>query len=237
MAGPGLTGDGAGRVSRRPTGSRPAFVGRMVAHLVAALPVGHLAVDAISGHLGVNPIQEVTVRTGTAALACLVASLAVTPVSGIGRQRWAAPSRRPLGLWAFAYAAMHLATFVVLDYGLDWAQIWRVVIEKRFVIAGFTAFLAMAPLAATSTRGWQRRLGRWWRRLHWLAYVAAGAAVIHFIWLVKADLREPMAWAAGLAALLAMRVPPVRRRVAAVADRVVRWSGAVRQARGSSRYR
>ena len=86
-------------------------------------------------------------------------------------------------------------------------------------------FVAMVPLAVTSTRGWQSRLGRSWRRLHRLAYLAAVAAVVHFVWLVKADVREPMAWAIGLAALFAVRLPPVRRRLAAAAARATRGGG------------
>ena len=198
---------------------------RIVVHLVAAWPLAHLAVDAWRNALTANPIQAVTLRTGDAALACLVASLVVTPVAVIGRQAWAAPSRRPLGLWAFAYASMHLATFVGLDYGLDWPLIWQTVFEKRYVLAGMASFVAMVPLAVTSTRGWQSRLGRSWRRLHRLAYLAAVAAVVHFVWLVKADVREPMAWATGLAALFAVRLPPVRRRLAAVAARAARRDG------------
>lgn len=200
---------------------------RIVVHLVAAWPLAHLAVDAWRNALTANPIQAVTLRTGDAALACLVASLVVTPVAVIGRQAWAAPSRRPLGLWAFAYASLHLATFVVLDYGLDWGLIWETVSEKRYILAGLASFVAMVPLAVTSTRRWQARLGRWWRRLHRLAYLAAVAAVIHYAWLVKADVREPMAWAIGLAALFAVRLPPVRRRFAAVAAQATRREGSL----------
>lgn len=198
---------------------------RRLSHLAAGWPLVHLAVDAWRGHLTANPIQAVTFRTGDAALVCLVASLVVTPLAVIGRQAWAVPSRRPLGLWAFAYASMHLATFVGLDYGLDWPLIWQTVFEKRYVLAGMASFVAMVPLAVTSTRGWQSRLGRSWRHLHRLAYLAAVAAVVHFVWLVKADVREPMAWAIGLAALFAVRLPPVRRRLAAAAARATRRGG------------
>jgi sulfoxide reductase heme-binding subunit YedZ len=119
---------------------------------------------------------------------------------------------------------MHLATFVVLDYGLDWTQIWQTVVEKRYILAGLTSFLAMVPLAVTSTRGWQLRLRQNWRRLHRLAYVAAVASVVHFAWLVKADVREPIAWIVGLALLFAMRLPQVRRRLTAVVSRATRRS-------------
>jgi sulfoxide reductase heme-binding subunit YedZ len=199
---------------------------RRLSHVVAGWPLLHLAVDAWRGHLTANPIQAVTFRTGGAALACLVASLVVTPLSVIGRQAWASPLRRPIGLWAFAYASMHLATFAVLDYGLDWSLIWQTVLEKRYVVAGMASFVAMVPLAVTSTRGWQLRLGRTWRHLHRLSYFAAIASVVHFAWLVKADVREPLAWAIGLAVLFIVRLPPVRRRLSAFMVRMTRRNAA-----------
>lgn len=215
----------------RPARWKSSDASRLLSHGIAAWPLLHLFIDAVRNDLTANPIQAVTFRTGDAALACLIASLVVTPIAVIGRQAWVSPLRRPLGLWAFAYASLHLATFVVLDYGLDWGLIWQTVSQKRYILAGLASFLAMVPLAVTSTRGWQARLGQGWRRLHRLSYVAAVAAVIHFVWLVKADVREPLAWAIALAVLFVVRVPAVRRRLAA-------WRrtgrGATRDARGSA---
>ena len=167
-------------------------------HAGAVVPLAMLIWDSLTGGLTANPIQALTARTGTAALVCLILSLAVTPFSGVGRQAWVVPWRRPLGLYAFFYASLHMATFVALDYGL---------------VAGSGAFVAMVPLALTSTRGWQRRLGPRWRKLHRLAYLAAILAVIHFLWLVKADIRQPVAYGVGVAALLALRLPGVRSRL------------------------
>lgn len=211
--------------ARPPRGLTFPAIARLATHAVAAWPLAHLGVDAWRANLTANPIQAVTFRTGDAALACLVASLAVTPLAVIAGQAWAAPSRRPLGLWAFTYASLHLATFAILDYGLDWPLIWQTVAEKRYVLAGAASFATMVPLALTSTRGWQARLGRSWRHLHRLAYVAGVAAVVHFAWLVKADVREPVAWAIGLAALLALRLPPVRRTLASFVPRASRRKG------------
>jgi sulfoxide reductase heme-binding subunit YedZ len=140
-----------------------------------------------------------------------------------------------LGLWAFAYASLHLATFAILDYGLDWLLIWQTVVEKRYVLAGGASFAMMVPLALTSTRGWQARLGQSWRHLHRLTYAAGVAAVVHFAWLVKADVREPVAWAIGLAALLALRLPPVRRTLASLVPRASRRKGPLESP--SSRFR
>lgn len=182
-------------------------------HAGAIVPIVMLVRDALTGGLTANPIQAITTRTGTAALVCLVLSLAVTPLSGIGRQAWAVPLRRPLGLYAFFYALLHMATFAGLDYGLDWRLIWDTVLEKRYIVAGAGAFVSMLPLALTSTRGWQRRLGSRWRTLHRLAYLAAILAVVHFLWLVKADIRQPVAYGVGVAALFALRLPVVRGRL------------------------
>jgi sulfoxide reductase heme-binding subunit YedZ len=213
---------GVGAQAREARRWTPSDVARLASHVVAGWPMIHLAIDALRGQLTANPIQALTFRTGDAALACLVASLVVTPMAVIGGQPWVVPLRRPLGLWAFAYATLHLATFLVLDYGLDWFLIWQTTLEKRYILAGLAAFVAMVPLAATSTRGWQARLGRTWRKLHRLTYLAGVAAVVHFAWLVKADVREPIAWAIGLAVILALRLPPVRRQLVAVVAPILR---------------
>ena len=120
----------------------------------------------------------------------------------------ALPLRRPLGLYAFFYVCLHLLIFVGVDYGLDWQLIKEAIVEKRYVLVGFTAFLLLLPLAITSTKGWQRRLGKRWKKLHRLVYLAAPLAVIHFVWLVKADIREPLLYGAAVAALLLLRLPP-----------------------------
>lgn len=200
-------------VGRRARDGRWRAVVQVVVHAGAVVPLVMLIGDALTGGLTANPIQALTARTGTAALVCLILSLAVTPFSGVGRQAWAVPLRRPLGLYAFFYASLHMATFAGLDYGFDWRLIWDTVLEKRYIVAGSGAFVAMVPLALTSTRGWQRRLGPRWRKLHRLAYLAAILAVIHFLWLVKADIRQPVAYGVGVAALLVLRLPAVRRRL------------------------
>ena len=105
-------------------------------HAVAVVPLAMLIGDSLTGGLTANPIQALTARTGTAALVCLILSLAVTPFSGVGGQAWVVPWRRPLGLYAFFYASLHMATFVALDYGLDWYLIWDTVLEKRYIVAG-----------------------------------------------------------------------------------------------------
>jgi sulfoxide reductase heme-binding subunit YedZ len=175
-------------------------------------PAALLAWRAAQGGLGANPIEAATHFTGEWALRLLLATLALTPL-----RRWlgwhgAAAHRRTLGLAAFGYAAAHFAIWAVLDLGLEGAAIVEDIVERPFVTAGFAAFLLLAPLAVTSTRGWMRRLGRRWMQLHRLVYVAAALAILHFLWLVKADLRPPLVYGAVLGVLLAARLPILRRR-------------------------
>ncbi len=174
------------------------------------LPAAGLAWAALTDGLGANPIETLTHVTGEWALRLLLASLAITPLRRTFGWAALAPCRRTLGLLAFAYAAVHLSVYVGLDHFFAGLSIVEDVLERPYVTAGATAFLCLLPLAVTSTRGWQRRLGARWVRLHRLVYVAAGAAVVHHLWLVKADLRAPLLEAAVLAVLLGARF--LRRR-------------------------
>ncbi len=173
--------------------------------LLALVPAGALLVGALRDTLGANPIETVTHVTGGWTLRLLLATLMVTPLRRLFAWPWLAPYRRTLGLLAFSYACLHFATWLALDHFFDWAAIAEDVFERPYVTVGFTAFLCLVPLAITSTRGWIRRLGRRWVRLHRLVYAAAIAGVVHFLWLVKADLREPLIYGASLAAQLAVR--------------------------------
>lgn len=183
---------------------------KVAVHPLALLPLALLVGAAGLGQLSVNPIQDLTLSTGKAALVLLVLSLACTPLNLLLGWKWAVALRKPLGLYAFLYVCLHLLVFVGLDYGLDLGLILGEIREKRYVVAGFASFLLLLPLALTSTRWAMRRLGRWWRRLHWLVYPAALLAVAHYLWLAKVP-REPLLFGAVLVALLALRLPAVRR--------------------------
>lgn len=147
--------------------------------------------------------------TGDWALRFLLLALAVTPLRRLLGWNALIRHRRTFGLLAFFYASLHFLTWVGLDHFFAWRAMVEDVVERPYVTAGFTAFVCMLPLAITSTRGWVRRLGRRWSQLHRLAYVAAAAATVHYYWLVKADVRAPLAYAAVLAVLLALRLLPV----------------------------
>lgn len=185
----------------------------IITHIGALLPFVILVWDFFHNQLTVNPIQEATFRTGKTALVLLTLSLAVTPVNIIFGLRQLIPVRKLLGLYAFFYVSLHFLIFVWLDYGLDLALLKEAIFEKRYALVGFAAFLILLPLAITSTKGWMKRLGKRWKRLHQLVYLAALLAVIHFVWLVKSDIREPLAYGAVIGMLLLIRVPGIRRPI------------------------
>ena len=162
--------------------------------------------DAFTGGLGVNPIEDITHRTGNWTLRLLLITLAVTPLRWLSGWNAAIRFRRMLGLFAFFYAVLHFSTYLVFDHFFDLLLIIHDVAERKYVTAGFVGFVLMIPLAVTSTQGWIRRLGKRWAALHRLIYVSAIAGVVHFLWLVKIDIGEPLVYAAILAALFLARL-------------------------------
>jgi len=184
--------------------------------LLCLIPFGQLAYNAYTGDLGVNPIETITRFTGSWALIFLLGSLAVTPLRRLTRWNELIKFRRMLGLFAFSYALAHFSTYLGLDLFFDWAAIGKDILKRPYVTAGFTAFVLMIPLAITSTAAMIRRLGKRWQQLHRLVYLAAIGGVIHFYWLVKADIRRPAQYGAVLALLLGYRLAvKLRPRIAA----------------------
>jgi sulfoxide reductase heme-binding subunit YedZ len=207
-AGTGEDGGAAPR-ARAP---RRAGAGRVwiqaAAVALGAAPLLALGLRAVQEGLGANPIEEITHETGDWTLRLLLLALAVTPARRWLGFSWLAPLRRTFGLLAFAWVCLHLATYVVLDQVFDWHAMLEDVRERRYVTVGFAGFLCLLPLAITSTRRWQRRLGQRWVRLHRLVYVAATCGVVHYLWLAKADLRTPLVYASLLVLLLLLRLRP-----------------------------
>ena len=186
---------------------------KALVHALALAPLALLLFQAwqVAGGanidaLGADPVAEIEHRTGTWALRLLLATLAITPLRQLTGQARLVGFRRMLGLYAFFYASLHLAAFLALDLGGWWSTIFEEIIRRPYITVGFLAWLGLVPLAITSTRGWMRRLGRRWGRLHRLVYAVAVLAVLHFWWIVKSDLREPMLYAGILAALLGWRL-------------------------------
>lgn len=163
--------------------------------------------------LGANPLEVMILGTGLSAIVLLLTSLAVTPLRHLTGWNDLQKLRRLLGLWAFAYAFLHVTVYLWLDQGWAWEFIVEDVTERPFIIVGTLTFLLLVPLALTSTRGWIRRLGRNWVRIHRLVYPAAGLALLHYTWGQKADLRGPVIAGAVLAVLLGYRVWRRIRRV------------------------
>lgn len=183
-------------------------------HIGALIPLAWLAFDYWADSLSVNWIQDITLRTGKPALVLLVLSLACTPLNIVLGIRNIIPARKWLGLYGFGYAAVHFLIFIGVDYAFDWAFIWEDVGTKLYVIVGFAALLILIPLAITSTKGWMRRLGKRWKKLHQLVYIAGILAVFHYVWVVKSDYREPIAWGLLLGFFLVVRIPKVRKQIA-----------------------
>ncbi|WP_290594455.1 protein-methionine-sulfoxide reductase heme-binding subunit MsrQ [Arenimonas sp. SCN 70-307] len=172
---------------------------------MALWPLAILVLGIANDTLGADPVARITHDTGTWALRLLLLGLALTPLRRFSGQAWPIRFRRLVGLYAFFYACLHLATWLVLDLGGYWTQVFDDLAKRPYITLGFSAWLLLVPLALTSTRGWMRRLGRRWGQLHKLVYAAAVLAVLHYLWLVKADLREPLVYAAILALLLGLR--------------------------------
>ena len=180
---------------------------KVVAFLVCFLPLGRLGWKAYGGNLGANPIEVITHSTGDWTLIFLIITLAVTPLRKLTGQLWLIRFRRMFGLFAFFYVSLHFLTYIWLDKFFDGHAMLADVVKRRFITVGFTGFVLLIPLAVTSTAGWIRRLGgRRWNLLHRLIYLSAMAGVIHYYWLVKADVRKPLQYAAVLAVLLGYRV-------------------------------
>ena len=188
-----------------------------VVFLLCLLPFIQLAFKAYTADLGANPIETITRFTGSWALIILISSLAVTPLRRITGWNELIKFRRMLGLFAFFYAALHFATYVVLDLYFDFSAITKDVLKRPYITVGFAAFVLMIPLAVTSTAGMIRRLGRRWQQLHSVVYAIAILGVVHFYWLVKADISRPAQYGAVLAVLLGYRLvvkwAPRRRRL------------------------
>jgi sulfoxide reductase heme-binding subunit YedZ len=193
---------------------------KIAVHIGALTPIALTIWNFWRGQLSVNPIQDVTFLTGWYALVLLILSLACTPLNTFLGWRWVLPLRKLFGLYAFLYASLHFLIFVGLDYGFDLELIWLTILEKRYVLVGFTAFLLLIPLAITSTKGWMRRLGKNWKRLHRLVYFISPLVIVHFVWLVKSDIRRPLAYGAVIALLLILRLPWVRRMGSRVRSRL-----------------
>jgi len=176
---------------------------------------------------GANPVETMTHHTGRWGLHFLLLTLAVTPLRRLCHWRWLMGFRRMLGLFAFFYVCLHFGVYLIFDHFFDVSAMLDDVLKRPYITVGFLAFLLLIPLAVTSTKAMMRRLGRHWSQLHRLVYLIGILAVLHFIWLVKADLREPLIYAGILAILLGYRLWFYyrRRQLAPLNKQAVQTSG------------
>lgn len=175
--------------------------------LACLLPLARLAWKGYMGLLGANPIEVITHSTGDWTLIFLLITLTITPLRKLTGELWLIRYRRMFGLFAFLYVALHFLTYIWLDKFFDWHEMLADIAKRKFITVGFTGFVLLIPLAFTSTKGWIRRLGgKHWQLLHRLIYVSAVCGVIHYLWLVKADIRKPFEYGMVLIVLLGYRV-------------------------------
>jgi sulfoxide reductase heme-binding subunit YedZ len=171
------------------------------------VPLVWMTLRATTGLLSANPIAEIENELGMTALVFLLAALCCSPLRWLLGWTWPMRIRRELGLFAFFYAVLHAATYLVLDELFDWRAIVADIAQRPFITVGFLALVLMIPMAITSTNEWVRRLGyRRWQRIHQVVYLAGALAVLHFIWRVKLDVSQPLVYATILGVLLALRL-------------------------------
>lgn len=201
-------------MSRTATTAQQVWIGRVkpVLFILCLLPAASLVYRGFTGTLGADPIEDLTFVTGDWTLRFLLITLTITPARYITGLHGLIRLRRMLGLFAFFYACLHFSVYLVLDQFFAWKFIVEDILERRYIMVGMLGLLSLIPLAVTSTDGMIRRLGgRRWRKLHRLAYVAGTCGVIHFLWLVKADLTEPLLYLIVLSMLLGYRVQRAAR--------------------------
>lgn len=188
-----------------------AFVIKPILLVVCLVPFIALVIGAVNDTLGTNPVETMTHETGEWTLRFLLVTLMITPLRRLSGKSWLIKLRRLFGLYAFFYACLHFITYIWFDHYFDWIEIIRDIPKRPFITVGFTAFVLLIPLAATSTNKMMRLLKKNWIKLHKLIYVIAVLGILHFLWLVKADTLEPLIYAGILLVLLGYRAYYQRR--------------------------
>ncbi len=206
------------RARSRANSKRQILLAKTAIWIVGLAPPIWLTTALFRRTLGINPVETIILVEGRWTLVFLLATLAVTPIRRLTGWNRIVQLRRLLGLFAFFHACVHFLSYVGIDHLFALSIIVEDVLERRYITAGFTALVLLVPLAVTSTRGWIRRLGKRWQRLHRLSYVAASLGVLHFYWKVKADTFWPLVAAVTLAGLFAVRLANRRKRPGRLAE-------------------
>jgi sulfoxide reductase heme-binding subunit YedZ len=202
-------------------------------HFLAWLPLIVLAVAYFTGNLTINPVQAAQQRTGDIAIILLLLSLACTPLNTLFGLPGLLKLRRPLGLYAFFYAGVHLLVYAGWDYSFNFTQASATLTEKRYLLAGIAALFILSLLALTSHNFWKVKMGKRWKKLHRLVYLAAGLVVLHVAWAIKGDVTrlsgdiwKPLAAGSVLALFLLARIPPIRKFLSGIRHKYTRRSSA-----------
>jgi sulfoxide reductase heme-binding subunit YedZ len=179
---------------------------------LALLPAAWIAWQFAHDRLGVNPVRELEIQTGLWTLRLLAVTLMLTPARRLFGWNWLVKYRRMLGLFTFFYACVHLSMWAGVDWFFAWGDMWEEIVKHKYILIGMLTWLVMLPLAITSTKGWVRRLGKRWTRLHRLVYVAAVTGTVHYLWAVKKDTFFPVVYFAVFALLLGYRIISARQK-------------------------
>jgi sulfoxide reductase heme-binding subunit YedZ len=180
--------------------------------VVCLIPLAWIGWKFKTDRLGANPIRELEIETGLWTLRFLAITLAISPARHAFKLNQLAKYRRMLGLFTFFYATVHLSMWSFVDWFFAWGDMWQEIVKHKYILIGMLTWLIMVPLAITSTKGWVRRLGKRWTKLHRLVYVAAITGTIHYLWAVKKDTFFPLVYLATFALLLAYRVISARQK-------------------------
>ena len=181
-------------------------VGWGLLFLSSLVPFFLLLSDAVTDSLGANPIEALHLSLGDWALRFLCFTLMLTPIKMVTGQRWPVRYRRMLGLFCFFYASLHLLVYLVLDLSFSWEQFVDEIPQSPYILVGLFTYSLLAILAVTSTKAMQKKCGRYWKKIHQLIYVAAVSALVHFFWLVKLDMTEPVLYSIFIGCLLMIRM-------------------------------
>lgn len=185
----------------------PLLLWRLAAWSLGLWPASELAWRLTQAQLGANPVEFIEHFTGIWGLRLLLITLAMTPLRMLTGRVEFIQVRRLLGLWAYAWACVHFSIYLTFDLEWSLSRLTEDLIERTYITLGFAAWLLLLPLAITSTRGWQRRLKRRWKQIHRLIYACVLLGCVHFWWLVKSDVREPLVYLAIALLLLGARLP------------------------------
>ena len=185
---------------------------RILTFLICLIPFVLLLFKVLQNDLGPDPAKELALETGEWSIRFLLLALAMTPLRHLSGRMEFAQRRRMIGLFALFYASVHFLVWVIFLLGLRWGAILEEVVERPYITIGFSSFLILIVLGATSHRVMVRKLGKNWRRLHRLVYVAGVLAVIHLVWIVRTDLSEALLYGAILAGLLGWRLVFARNK-------------------------